>query len=1055
MSRFAPRYRLTSLRRRVRRLRFERLEIRTLLAAASGPAISEDQAIALALNRYAANEVGTNDFRVSQMGGDVDFDASEPAVAYNSANNEYLVVWRGRDNSGLLNDDFEIFGQRIDAATGMPLGANDFRISDMGLDEEPQLEAVAPAVAYNSADNEYLVVWTGTDDAVAPQNTGEEIYGQRLSAAGAEIGLNDFRISDMGPEGMFSYGAREPAVAYNSADNQYLVVWYGDDDVNNEFEIYAQRLSAAGRSIGDNDFRISQMGPAANTSYGAFTPDVAYNSTLNQYLVVWQADDDSGPLVDNEHEIYGQRLNAAGGEIGFNDFRISVMGSDGNTNFNANQPAVAYNSTDDEYLVVWWGDHNRDEDFEIFAQRLSSSGSKRGAQFRISTMGPALSTAYGAFNPDVAHNSADNEYLVVWHGDDNIAPLVDDEYEIFGQRLSATGAAIGLNDFRISSMGPDGSTSFGAFRPALAYNSTSNEFFAAWPGEDNTPPAVNQEFEIFSQRLEGSGAAVGARLRLSDMGSDTESDAFDAAVAYNTNNNEYLVVWRGDDVVNSPDNEFEIFGQRIDGATGELVGSKDFRISNMGGNDNAAYGAFEPAAAYNSTDNQYLVVWRGDNNGFFQFDDEFEIFGQRLDAQGNEIGTDSRFSVMGPTGSIDYGAFEPAIAYNSTNNSYLLVWRGDHNTGGLVNNEFEIFGQRITSAGIPAGALVRLSDMGPNGDTRYGAFDPAVTYNSTDNQYLIVWRGDDDTAPLVNNEFEIFGQRLGSGGVELGANDLRISDMGPNGNTGFAALEPAAAYNSVDNEYFVVWRGDSNTGALVNNEFEIFGQRLTNMGAEVGTNDLRISNVGSDGDVDFAAFRPAVAYNSTNNEYLVVWHGDDDIAPLVDNEREIFGQRISGAGAALGANDFRISDMGPNGNTAFAALNAAVAYNSASNQWLVAWHGDDNANFASDNELEIFAQRFDHPAALAPLKVSAGLPTVSAGLQTVPAVGAAVPPRSSNAHSPDVPSPPPVAATIDQTAAPSERLIRHVSPTSPPRRPVDAIFADWDHLGAKLAARRK
>jgi hypothetical protein len=31
--------------------------------------------------------------------------------------------------------------------------------------------------------------------------------------------------------------------------------------------------------------------------------------------------------------------------------------------------------------------------------------------------------------------------------------------------------------------------------------------------------------------------------------------------------------------------------------------------------------------------------------------------------------------------------------------------------------------------------------------------------------------------------------------------------------------------------------------------------------------------------------------------------------------------------------------MGPNGNTAFAALNPAVAYNSTENEFLVVWHG--------------------------------------------------------------------------------------------------------------------
>ena len=59
---------------------------------------------------------------------------------------------------------------------------------------------------------------------------------------------------------------------------------------------------------------------------------------------------------------------------------------------------------------------------------------------------------------------------------------------------------------------------------------------------------------------------------------------------------------------------------------------------------------------------------------------------------------------------------------------------------------------------------------------------------------------------LVDNEFEIFGQRLSAAGGEVGANDFRISDMGPDGNGSFAVLNPAIAYNSQPNEYLVVWR---------------------------------------------------------------------------------------------------------------------------------------------------------------------------------------------------------------------------------------------------------
>jgi hypothetical protein len=99
----------------------------------------------------------------------------------------------------------------------------------------------------------------------------------------------------------------------------------------------------------------------------------------------------------------------------------------------------------------------------------------------------------------------------------------------------------------------------------------------------------------------------------------------------------------------------------------------------------------------------------------------------------------------------------------------------------------------------------------------------------------------------------------------------------------------------------------------VDEEREIFGQLINaSNGAEVGTNDFRISDMGPNGDANYRAFSPSVAFNSTNNEFLVVWYGDDNTGPLVNDELEIFGQRIAGAsGAEIGTNDFRISGYGP------------------------------------------------------------------------------------------------------------------------------------------------
>jgi hypothetical protein len=101
---------------------------------------------------------------------------------------------------------------------------------------------------------------------------------------------------------------------------------------------------------------------------------------------------------------------------------------------------------------------------------------------------------------------------------------------------------------------------------------------------------------------------------------------------------------------------------------------------------------------------------------------------------------------------------------------------------------------------------------------------------------------------------------------------------------------------------------------------------------EIGTNDFRISDMGgTDGVTTFDAIQPAVAYNSTDNEYLVVWAGDDDTAPLVVDELEIFGQLIDASNGSEIGSDFRISDMGPDGDTSYGASNPEVAFNSTNN----------------------------------------------------------------------------------------------------------------------------
>jgi hypothetical protein len=252
---------------------------------------------------------------------------------------------------------------------------------------------------------------------------------------------------------------------------------------------------------------------------------------------------------------------------------------------------------------------------------------------------------------------------------------------------------------------------------------------------------------------------------------------------------------------------------------------------------------------------------------------------------------------MGQNDDPEFDAREVAVAFNPVDHEFLVVWRGEDDTGDLTFDEFEIFGQRIDAVtGAELGANdFRISDMGPDGDTTYNAHSPAVAHNATTNEYLVVWKGDDDSMGLADDEFEIYGQRLaGATGAEVGANDFRISDMGPDGEAAFSVREPSIAWSAADNEYMVAWEGSDDAAGLPPDRSEIFVQRLAADGTEVGPNDLRASHTGADGDTGAESTDPGIAYGSARNQFLVVFGADSAAGALIDNENEIYGALLGG-----------------------------------------------------------------------------------------------------------------------------------------------------------------
>jgi hypothetical protein len=195
---------------------------------------------------------------------------------------------------------------------------------------------------------------------------------------------------------------KSPAIAYNSKADEFLVVW--EDYVWKSIGtlgIAAQRVGLNGSLIGQSFAVVGEW-----FTFRPFTnPDLVYNPTANEYLLVWEY-----AHTADDHHIYARRLpstiKAPEEVIGSDHIHIADTGkSEGN-------PQVAFNPTDNEYLIAWEettvqtvtvGSGTMEvEQTRVYGQRLSATGSLIGGHISILNEATDQLHPAAAFNPHYA-----------------------------------------------------------------------------------------------------------------------------------------------------------------------------------------------------------------------------------------------------------------------------------------------------------------------------------------------------------------------------------------------------------------------------------------------------------------------------------------------------------------------------------------------------------------------------------------------------------------------------------------------------------------------------
>ena len=186
--------------------------------------------------------------------------------------------------------------------------------------------------------------------------------------------------------------------------------------------------------------------------------DVAYNSSRNEYLVVYDK-------LETNSNIFAVRLDGAGGILGGGEFHIAVWPDD------EGLPRVASLNGADEWVIAWrslqggWHD--------LFARRIWVDGGgtvQYAAPVRITNTAPESEGI-----PALAAQAESSEYLVVWD--------LSSGQGVFGRKYQTTN---GLSETLTIS-----TTTVGNFKTGSAVATGPVGWFTVWEEQRSSPTWID------------------------------------------------------------------------------------------------------------------------------------------------------------------------------------------------------------------------------------------------------------------------------------------------------------------------------------------------------------------------------------------------------------------------------------------------------------------------------------------------------------------------------------------------------------------------------------
>lgn len=384
---------------------------------------------------------------------------------------------------------------------------SEFRVNTYTTGTQGGFNLTAQAVAAD-ASGDYVVTWTssGQDDS------SYGIYAQRYNAAGLPLG-GEFRVNS------YTTGLQLLSSVAMSDTGGFVVTWsdfggFGSTHTG----IFAQPYDAAGVPQG-SEFQVNSY-----TTGAQLLSSIALDAD-GDFVITWSSLNQDG----SGYGIYAQRFSADGVAQG-GEFRVNTYTTSAQRN-----SAVAMDAGGN--FVVTWQSYEQDgNQYGIYAQRYSASGTPLGSEFRAST-----TTFSQQRFATVALNDT-GDFVIAWSSVQDGGAL-----GIYGQRFASNGLVQG-SEFRINTY------TTGNQEYARVAMDADGDFVVAWKSNNQD----GSDYGIFAQRFNAMGTPQGSEFRINSI---TANRQLEPAVTLDSDG-DFIVVWSS---LNQDGSNYGVYAQRYAG----------------------------------------------------------------------------------------------------------------------------------------------------------------------------------------------------------------------------------------------------------------------------------------------------------------------------------------------------------------------------------------------------------------------------------------------------------------------------------------------------------